>query len=166
MFRSNGVQELIAGNIREKQRAAQTAEGAELYAEMWLATGGNSATISDCSSFTTVVPWPNPPYACNKSLAATIGSTTPVYNVPWKIGGAGSEIGFEYFPGAPAGTGDLTVQATPAANSYKQVPRFFIGEVANLGYQVLYRIDAWNYASTTDTVSVVESNYLVTCTAC
>lgn len=166
MFRSNGVQELIAGNIREKQRAAQTAEGAELYAEMWLATGGNAAVITDCSSFTAVVIWPSPPYACKQTLQSTIGSTTPVYTVPWKIGGTGNEIGFEYFPGVATGTGDLTVQFTPAANSYQQVPRYFIGEVSNNGYQVLYRIDAWNYASTTDTVSVVESNYLVTCTAC
>jgi Tfp pilus assembly protein PilX len=168
MFRGNGIQELIAGNIREKQRAIQTAEAAELYAEMWLATGGNGGTDVDCSGVTlvtwpNVAAWPNGSLACNSSLASRIGAAN-VTTVPWTVGG--NEIGFEYFPGATTGTGDLTVQTTAAANTYYQVPRFYIGLLQSNGRQALYRIDAWNYASTPNTVSVVESNYLVTCTAC
>lgn len=175
MFRSNGVQELIAGNIREKQRAAQTAEAAELYAEMWLSTGINGASYSYCSPFS-LVPWPTAPVACgpvNQTLATVLGSPSLVTTVPWQVNGTGGEIGFEYFPGtttAGAGngggnTGDLKVAAA-GADSYVQVPRFFIGLLNTNGHQALFRIDAWNYASTTNTVSVVESNYLVTCSAC
>jgi Tfp pilus assembly protein PilX len=172
MFRGNGIQELIAGNIREKQRAIQTAEAAELYAEMWLATGGNGATDVDCSGVTlvtwpNVAAWPNGSLACNSTLASRIGAATSVTTVPWKVSGAGAEIGFEYFPGATTGTGDLNVQKTaPGADTYYQVPRFYIGLLQSNGRQALYRIDAWNYASTPSTASVVESNYLVTCTAC
>src|SRR5580658_202219 len=36
MFRSFGVQEKIAGNMREKQRALQSAESAQQFAEVWL----------------------------------------------------------------------------------------------------------------------------------
>ena len=33
-------------------------------------------------------------------------------------------------------------------------------------YLALYRIDAWNYAGTKNTPAVVESNYVVICSAC
>src|ERR1700678_3801318 len=42
MFRSFGIQEKIAGNMREKQRALQAAESAEVYAEVWLQNNGGS----------------------------------------------------------------------------------------------------------------------------
>src|SRR5271170_6586387 len=42
MFRSFGIQERIAGNMREKQRALQAAVSAQTYAEQWLI--GNAAT--------------------------------------------------------------------------------------------------------------------------
>ena len=41
MFRSFGLDEKIAGNMREKHRALNAAETAEQYAEWWLANGGN-----------------------------------------------------------------------------------------------------------------------------
>src|ERR1700688_3832095 len=43
MFRSFGLDERIAGNVREKQRALHAAETAEQYAEYWLANGNSSA---------------------------------------------------------------------------------------------------------------------------
>jgi type IV pilus assembly protein PilX len=161
MFRSNGVQELIAGNVREKQRANQTAEAAELYAEMWLSTTGNVLTNS--VSCTGLISWPNVPTICTLSLATSI-SPALVTTVPWTVGGA--EIGFAYFPGSTTGTGDLLVQTTGGANTYYQVPRFYIGLSQSNGHQALYRIDAWNYAGTPNTASVVESNFLVTCSVC
>jgi type IV pilus assembly protein PilX len=165
MFRSNGAQELIAGNIREKQRAIQTAEAAELYAEMWLTTSSNAMTPSvDCSALP-LASWPNVPVICSFPLTSVITAAT-VTTLPWT--GAGGEIGFTYFPGPTTGTGDLTVQATGGANTYYQVPRFYIGLVPSSynGHQALFRIDAWNYAGTQNTASVVESNYVVTCSLC
>ena len=53
MFRSFGVDEKIAGNLREKQRAVSAAETAEQYAEYWLANGGNANGASKrCDSTT------------------------------------------------------------------------------------------------------------------
>src|SRR5215468_12550182 len=43
MFRSFTIQEKIAGNVREKQRALHAAESAEQYAEWWLTFGNNLA---------------------------------------------------------------------------------------------------------------------------
>jgi type IV pilus assembly protein PilX len=165
MFRSNGVQELIAGNIREKQRAIQTAEAAELYAEMWLTTSSNAMTNSvDCSALP-LVSWPNIPVICSNPLTSVVGAAN-VTTLPWTAGAG--EVGFAYFPGPITGTGDLTVQATGGSNTYYQVPRFYIGLVPSSynGHQALFRIDAWNYAGTQNTASVVESNYVVTCSLC
>jgi len=52
MFRSFGLDEKIAGNLREKQRALSAAETAEQYAEYWLTTGGGSANavLGVCTS--------------------------------------------------------------------------------------------------------------------
>ncbi len=42
MFRSMGLDEKIAGNMRDKQRALNAAETAEQYAENWLSLGFGS----------------------------------------------------------------------------------------------------------------------------
>src|SRR5271163_127073 len=51
MFRSFGIQEKIAGNMREKQRALQAAITAEVFAEAWLQTNGGSGVseVVDCA---------------------------------------------------------------------------------------------------------------------
>jgi Tfp pilus assembly protein PilX len=161
MFRSNGVQQLIAGNVREKQRAIQTAEAAEQYAEMWLSTPGN--VMGNSVSCTGLIAWPNVPTVCSNPLST---STPSVTTVPWTL--SGTELGFVYYPGPAGGTGtgDLTVNTAGGANAYYQGPRFYISLLSSSSRQALYRIDAWNYAGTPNTATVVESNYLVTCTAC
>ena len=45
MFRSFGIQERIAGNTRDKQRAINAAESAQQYAEYWL-TSAATPTVS------------------------------------------------------------------------------------------------------------------------
>src|SRR5271163_4687984 len=44
MFRSYGIEERIAGNTRDKQRAINAAISAQQYAEAWLASGTAPAT--------------------------------------------------------------------------------------------------------------------------
>ncbi len=167
MFHSFGAQELVAGDVREKQRALQSALAAEQYAEMWLTAPGNvlSNTV-DCStvalqaySSTSV------PYICLKPISSLVAVT----QVPWKIGG--HEVGFTFFPGSPTGTGDMFVSTTGELNasneaSYYQVPRFYIGLLAATASHAVYRIDAWNWAGTPNTAAVVEANYTVTCGTC
>src|ERR1700684_2988726 len=85
MFRSFGLDEKIAGNLREKQRALSAAETAEQYAEYWLATGSGSATAAPitCSS---LVPF-TAPQICSNPL------TTPAA-LPWLVGG--NPVGVNY----------------------------------------------------------------------
>jgi type IV pilus assembly protein PilX len=167
MFRSLGIQDLIAGNVREKQRALQSAEGAEEYAEMWMASPyGNILSNSvDCSTVSLVAYGSTSvPYICMKPLAS-IDVAGDVVTVPWMVGT--TEVGFKFCPGNNTTTaGDLPVSTAGGAGNYYQVPRFYIGLVTSTPTQALYRIDAWNYAGTTNTSAVVESNYVVTCSAC
>jgi type IV pilus assembly protein PilX len=166
MFHSFGIQELIAGNVREKQRALQSAESAEQYAELWLTAPGNILSNSvDCSNGSvTLVGYSatSVPYICMKPVAS-IDDAGNVISVPWKVSNV--EVGFAFYPGA-IGSNDMTVSTTGTLNSYYQVPRFYIGLVSYSATQALYRIDAWNYAATTTTPAVVESNYVVTCATC
>jgi type IV pilus assembly protein PilX len=174
MFHSFGIQELVAGNVREKQRALQSAESAEQYAELWLTAPGNILSNSvDCTSTNVgLVAYSatSIAYICQKPLAAIVTGGS-VGTVPWLI--AGAEVGFTFFPGATTGagtggtsTGDMVESAAGILNSYYQSPRFYIGLVSYSAVQAMYRIDAWNYAATTTTPAVVESNYVVTCTTC
>jgi len=172
MFHSFGVQELVAGNVREKQRALQSALAAEQYAEMWLTAPGNVLTNTvDCSTVT-LQPYSatSVPYICLQPISFVV----PVTQVPWKIGA--KEVGFTFFPGSTTpgsgtGTGDMFVSQTGALNgenqaSYYQVPRFYIGLLSATASQAIYRIDAWNWAGTPNTAAVVEANYSVTCGTC
>ena len=142
-------------------------ESAEQYAEQWLTAPGNILTNSvDCkgSAIGLVAYGPNAvPYICTQPLAL-ITDALNATTVPWKVSSV--ETGFAFYPGATAGTGDMTVSATGILNSYYQVPRFYIGVVSYSATQALYRIDAWNYAATTTTPAVIESNYVVNCTTC
>jgi type IV pilus assembly protein PilX len=165
MFHSFGIQELIAGNVREKQRALQSAESAEQYAEIWLTSQGNVLSNSvDCSTVNLIAySATSVPYICMKPVAS-IDDALNAATVPWTISNV--EVGFTFFPGTTTGTGDMLVSTSGGINYYYQVPRFYIGLVSNSAIQALYRIDAWNYAGTTTTSAVVESNYVVTCSTC
>jgi type IV pilus assembly protein PilX len=173
MFHSFGVQELVAGNVREKQRALQSALAAEQYAEMWLTAPGNVLTNTvDCSTVS-LQPYSatSVPYICLQPISFVV----PVTQVPWKIGA--KEVGFMFFPGSTSTPGngdtfgDMYVSQTGALNgnneaSYVQVPRFYIGLLSATASQAIYRIDAWNWAGTPNTAAVVEANYSVTCATC
>ena len=175
MFRTNGVQELIAGNVREKQRAVQTAMDAETYAEMVLSIMGNimdyqDPTNNQYTTCTGVVAYSAtlPPKFCWNTLAS-VGVTNPT-TVPWinTTSSPNGEIGFTFYPGnIVAGTDDLTISATPGTNSYLQVPRLYIAYLGQVANQAYFQVDAWNWASTQNTAAEVEGIYVVIChTSC
>lgn len=147
MFRSFGLQERIAGNTREKQRATHAAEGTQTNVETWLvnnantvAAGGNSAGVT-CSGIVTA------PVVCSNIIQS-------VTTVPWSIGA-------QYQPAT------LTIGTAGTANAYVSAPMSyisFLGQnyVSASGTQtVAYQVDAMSYGGTTNTVAVVESTYLV-----
>jgi type IV pilus assembly protein PilX len=163
MFRTNGVQELIAGNVREKQRALQTAMDAETYAEMVLSNMGNIMDYNQMYNTCTGVGLvaytaTSVPTFCMNTLTSL--GVTPT-QVPWMVTNA--EIGFTFYPGNAGTTDDLTISASPGANTFLQVPRFYIAYLGQVQNQAFYQVDAWNWGSTQNTAAEVEGIYVVTC---
>jgi len=155
MFRTFGMQERIAGNTREKQRAVHAADSAEAYAEWWLSSaGGINATAGVvCNALASADA--NNTQVCSNQLSAVVPD---VATVPWTI--AGTPVGNTYTPpGLTTGVG--------LANSYSQVPLFYISYVSGSYSSVTglqtnsYQIDSVGYGGTNNAVSVVESAYVV-----
>jgi type IV pilus assembly protein PilX len=147
MFRSFGLDEKIAGNLREKQRALSAAETAEQYAEYWLTTGGGSANavLGVCTS-----PAPaSAPTICTNPL-------TSATDLPWLA--AGNPVGVPYKPEVPT---PMNVKQTPEQGSYYAKPQFYVQYLGQTTNGVIYQIDAQGYGGSPDTVAVVESTYIV-----
>lgn len=50
MFRGFNLDEMMAGNLREKSRATESAQAAISYAEWWLGQSGNATTGEACTA--------------------------------------------------------------------------------------------------------------------
>jgi type IV pilus assembly protein PilX len=145
IFRSFGLDEKIAGNMREKHRAINAAETAEEYAEWWLASGNGTNGIN-C---TTMV------VATTGQVCSNVMTNAANLPMPWTVG-------VSYAPSGP-------IAMTPTnglsfgQNTYYYSPTFYIsylGPSPN-GLGSVYQIDAAGYAGSPDTAAVVESTYLV-----
>ena len=151
MFRSVGIQEKIAGNIREKQRALHAAESAQQYAEWWLASGTNATSAAVvCANLLNANLGQG--QICSNKLATAAGSVTAV---PWQS--AGVDIGVNYTPP------NMTVTAASDAGTYVSPPRFYVSDLgaAASGQGEVYQIDAVGYGGDATAVAVVESTFSV-----
>jgi type IV pilus assembly protein PilX len=155
MFRTFGMQERIAGNTREKQRALHAADSAEAYAEWWLTSQGgvNATGGAPCSILVSANA--NNTQVCSNQLTTMVADPAVV---PW-MSGAG-EVGVSYAPPGLAAT-------TGLPDSYYLVPRFYISFVSGFYNSVSgaqtnsYLIDAVGYGGTANAVSVAETAYVV-----
>jgi len=151
MFRGFGLRERIAGTMREKHRALQAAETAQMFAERWLATGNNSASA---------------PVACIAGLNANLGqgqvcsnslvvATGDVSAVPW-TGGTGP-LGTVYLPPG------MVVAAQAAIGTYLRAPQFYIQSIgpSASGNGIVFRVDAAGFGGTDSAVAIVESTFEV-----
>jgi type IV pilus assembly protein PilX len=151
MFRSFGIQEKIAGSLREKERALHAAVTAQQEAEWWLAEGTNAASAPvNCNGLLSANLGEG--QICSNRLSAAAGN---VSGVPWQQ--AGVDIGVSYTPPA------MTVSATSAAGTYYGAPRYYVADLgpSASGQGEVFQIDAAGYGGTADAVAVVESTYMV-----
>jgi type IV pilus assembly protein PilX len=151
MFRGFGIQEKIAGNLREKDRAVHAAESAQQYGEWWLLQGNNSAVGAIACAAPTLNANLGQGQICNQSPAAA-GIT--VTQVPWLLGVTYQPLNMSVTAGVNGPNGDPPYFATPG---------FYI---ADLGLAAdaageAYQIDAYGYGGAAGTVAVVESTYEV-----
>lgn len=153
MFRGFGIEERIAGNLREKQRALNSAESAMQYAEWWLTSADNVNLVGNCTS----------PLLSANLRQGMVCSNTPksmnmnVAQVPWSDPVNGGEFGVAYT------SQGMNVNAVAGPNTLLSAPRFFISLLgpSATGHGSIYQIDAWGYGASTNAVAVVESTYLV-----
>jgi type IV pilus assembly protein PilX len=152
LFHSFGLDERIAGNTREKQRALQAAVSAEDYAEWWLSNGQTVSSLSCGFPVSTAE-------VCTNTLPAVVNGGN-VAVIPW-VTSAGAPIGgYTYvLPNA-------TVSTSPSAGTYWQNPLFYIsylglGTGANGNQGSVYQIDSIGYGGSPNTAAVVESTYIV-----
>ncbi|MDE2130534.1 MAG: pilus assembly protein PilX [Betaproteobacteria bacterium] len=141
MFRSFGLQELMARNLREKTRALEAANSALSYAEWWL-NQNNAGTGSNCSGA------PSPTGAArvctnqlnNPSLLSnwTVGST---YTLP-----------------------SATVSSSGGVGTYYASPKFYIQYLGldATKNSTIYLITAMGYGGNENAVAVVQSTYAFT----
>jgi type IV pilus assembly protein PilX len=161
MFRSFGIQEKIAGNMREKQRALQAAVTAEQFAEVWL--GGNAASTPSAPCTTLVSGTINQGQICSNQLSNLSLFPNGVTNVPWQF--KGTNVGVTYTPiGMPIGSASSTVNPT-IGPTYASAPTFYISDLGSSpegsSPGEIYQIDAVGYGGNSNTVAVVESTYVV-----
>jgi type IV pilus assembly protein PilX len=149
MFRSFGLQERIAGNLREKHRAVQAAESAQQYAEWWLTSGANANNSVVCAAGVLNAN-ANQGQVCSNTLQSLGVNVT---TVPWSSGGP---LGVDYTPPGMA-------VGAAAANTYFAPPRFYIAQLGAYagGNGTVYQIDSIGYGGTSEAVAVIESTYLV-----
>jgi type IV pilus assembly protein PilX len=153
MFRSMGLDEKIAGNVRDKQRALNAAETAEQFAENWLSQGNGSNGIV-CNSVVNANV--NPPQVCSNQLQLNVPGGN-VAALPWMIGGAA--VGATYLPAVTT-----SMNRTPGTpDYYSGTPIFYIAYlgVSPGGLGSVYQIDAAGFGGTANTAAVVESTFLV-----
>jgi type IV pilus assembly protein PilX len=148
MFRSFGLQEHIAGNTRERQRALHAALAGQAYAEWWLrsGSGANAQAGIDC----TAVTLSTTPQICNAALA-TPGT------LPW-----GNFV--SYTPP------NMNIVSTPGTqDAYAKSTGYYIQWVSgtyvapNTSLNT-YLVDASGYAGSTTTAAIVESEFSVSVT--
>jgi type IV pilus assembly protein PilX len=161
MFRSFGMQERIAGNVREKQRALQNANSAQQYAEWWLANqsgaiyavsqGSASYADSTCNA-TAIDANLAVPLICSPvtGLTAISGTTAALWPV------SAGTVGAAYTPPGMS------------ASLYAVRPHFYITDVGALasGRGEAYQVDAYGYGQSNSAIAVVESTVAVVCLVC
>jgi len=151
MFRSFGLQEKIAGNTRDKQRAFEAAQSALQYGEWWLTQGTVGAAV-----------------ACTGVVSGNTVSSMRVCSTPVVASPAGAWVPWanriDYVPpsmtvvagGGLTGSGaDINYQGNPALSIYFMG----YGTDPNGKPTSLYQISAFGYGGNADTVAVVQSTY-------
>jgi type IV pilus assembly protein PilX len=167
MFRSFAVQEHVAGNLREKERALHAATSAQQYGEWWLLQGNNVAVGSiTCPAGTIDINLnPNAGQICNETLVQSQG--VPLLTqiaIPWPVQVTYLPPGMSVTAGVNGTNGDPPYAITPA---------FYIADLgpAGDGQGEAYLVDAYGSGSTaltsggntvaSATVAIVESVYEV-----
>ncbi|KWW34056.1 pilus assembly PilX family protein [Cupriavidus metallidurans] len=152
MMKSFGMQEKIAGNTREKQRAFEAAQSALRYGEWWLGQG-NGSSGAPCNSVVSVTAndW--------SSMQVCSNALTNPTALPWTPARA------DYSPPsmAVALNGNLGGKAANGDINYVAPPSLYINYLglSQDGLSMLYSVTGAGYGGSAATAAVVQSTYQV-----
>lgn len=162
MFRSFGIGEKIAGNMREKQRALQAAESVQVFAELWLIGNATAPSVNCAGPLDANVGGGQGQICANTMPALELGVVKADDPTTWKVGGV--SIATSYKPL------NMVVQLTTSVAdilnpTYFAKPGFYISDLGpsfdpSIPGEV-YQVDAYAYGGSSTTVAVVESTYAV-----
>jgi type IV pilus assembly protein PilX len=173
MFRSFGMQEKIAGNMREKQRALQVAMSTQEYAEWWLTTQSNApravsmgvaADAAVVCGNTLLDANQGQGQICLNSLLAQLSATNLV---SWpQVNDASTGGGVRYTP--PLLNTQAANTNTNVPDIYLYRPRFYVADLGPLptGRGEVYQVDAYSFGESQSTAAVVESAVSIICLTC
>jgi len=177
MFRSFGMQEKIAGNMREKQRAVQASVSTQEYAEWWLTTQSNATrAVAAQDGPAAAVPCTTTPLDANAGTPSICNVASPLSTVlgvspaTWPnlaASNPGAAGGVYYTPPGFNYTGNSTNASV--ADIYYGRPRFYIQDAVSItsGYSgEMFLIDAFSYGESSNSVAVVESTVAIQCYSC
>jgi len=151
MFHSFGLEERMAGNTREKQRATHAAGATLTYGESWMISNGGSNAM-DAGTGTACAGITATPVVCSNII-------TNVTQVPWATATNHSPPSM-----------NVTTGTAGAQGAYIAQPQLYISYLsgyynATAGTQTnAYQIDATAYGGNYNSATVVESTYLVSVT--
>ena len=151
LLRGYGLEQKIAGNTREKERAFQGAVSALQYGEWWI-TNGEPGTGADCTT-QIAVPDASAMRTCSNELAITSGD-------PDKWPGISRYSPPQMKFAAPGTVGGTTKDGNDNDDiNYSKVPGLYVaylGLSAN-GMQTLYSVTGIGFGGSDNTSSIVRS---------
>ncbi len=147
MAKSFFFEEGMAGNVREKNRSFAAAQAALNYAEGFVQQGLSSAVVPTCSTGSQG----STLQVCNAALSTTTASNVSPFTSYFKV------------PSTAIPTTYLNPTNTIAQNTYYNAPGVYIQflGVAPITGAYVYRISAYGYGSTPNSVSILQSTYTV-----
>jgi type IV pilus assembly protein PilX len=181
MFRSFGIQEKIAGNVREKQRALQVAMTTQQYAEWWLVNlsnapravqGGVAQDAGIQCANTLLDANQSQGQICENTLLSLLPANTFLPTWPNAALAQTSSAGVQYTPPRynykDSTSGAVFTSFAAVPDVYINRPRFYIQDIGSLasGRGEIYQIDAFSFGESSNTVAVVESTVALVCLVC
>ena len=153
MFRGGSLQEKIAGNLREKQRAFDIAQNTLTFGQNWISANAPAPVNCD-NAAATKGQIANTPVVC--SLASVYPASADTLMADLQSETAGT-------PYTPGGNAALKISQTGGQGTVYALPRLFIqaiGQQAGTGNN-LYRLTAIAWGGNQSAVAIVQSIFAV-----
>jgi type IV pilus assembly protein PilX len=141
MFRGFGLDQIMAGNLREKSRATEAAQAAVNGAEWWLIQPGHATIGTTCGAGT---------QGTNPKICSNVPTLSPALS--------------SYFVYTPA---NMTISTTGGVGTYSAAPQYYIYYLgADSKGRFMYTVTAQAQGGNQNAVATLQTVYRVGCLVC